>query len=259
MRPFSDIEERLDRVFRLVEATAGSGEEELCTVETMAREACYSLFHFIRLFPRYTLYTPYEYLIRRRLSLALEGMFSRGQSVTEAAWTASLQSDAFSRAVRRCCGASPRSLDPQDLQFLPTPWTPHRLRAYQLLLAGDRPRPARSRPLPGAESPPRGGLSPESDLFREEALLLTREYLGQTGHSREGKVSAEDLLRRWCEEPEGTTRERSSRTVQTRLGEQLPLQKTARKEEAYFCYLQRSLTFPATSTHAEARGFSPGP
>ncbi|SIQ45531.1 hypothetical protein SAMN05920897_10931 [Alkalispirochaeta americana] len=269
MLPFSDIEERLGRVFRLVETTASGGEAEnlsrkapdgdrpfqeleRCTVETMAQEACYSLFHFIRLFPRYTLYTPYEYLIRRRLFLGLQGMFFRNHSVTRAAATASLQPDAFSRAVRRCCGAPPRSLTPEALLFLPTPWDSLRLRTYQLLLTGSSPAPWESY-LPGSSGISGTSIFSEESLFREQAEALTREYLGQRGIAPDRSISAEDLLREWCQD------------LFQNHGKNPPRHGTGQENQAYFKYLQRRLALADSSkicSNTDAggpEGFSPAP
>jgi len=40
------------------------------TVAAMAEAAGYSLYHFCRVFSKYTRHTPYDYLMRRRMTLA---------------------------------------------------------------------------------------------------------------------------------------------------------------------------------------------
>lgn len=133
MHPCDETDRRLQRVFDLVEECISGS----CTVETMAREACYSLFHFIRIFTRASLYSPYEYLIRRRVASAMGGVFREEMRITDAAFEYGFDSvEGFSRAVKRCCGRSPSQLTPEILFYLPSPWSVPRLETYRRVCQG---------------------------------------------------------------------------------------------------------------------------
>lgn len=133
MHPCDETDRRLQRVFDLVEECI-SGP---CTVETMAREACFSLFHFIRVFTRASLYSPYEYLIRRRVSSAMERVFREEFRITDAAFEYGFDSvEGFSRAVKRCCGRAPSQLTSEILAYLPSPWSVPRLEIYRRVCQG---------------------------------------------------------------------------------------------------------------------------
>lgn len=72
-----------------------------------ADAAHYSLFHFIRLFNEVIGLTPYEYIMRRRLSEAVV-LLADDVSVTEIAYQVGFDSlDGFSRSFRRMFGITP--------------------------------------------------------------------------------------------------------------------------------------------------------
>jgi AraC-like DNA-binding protein len=81
---------------------------EPLNVQEMADEAGYSLFHFCRQFNRYVHHSPYDYLIRRRLSQAA-GILKQGRkSITEIALDFCFSTpEGFSRAFRRMFGLLP--------------------------------------------------------------------------------------------------------------------------------------------------------
>ncbi len=88
------------------------------TVADIAAASGYSLYHFIRTFNQITDHTPYDYLIRRRLSAA-EGELRRGRRrVLDIAADYQFNShETFSRAFKRMYGAAPslwRQCSPAD-------------------------------------------------------------------------------------------------------------------------------------------------
>lgn len=77
-------------------------------VQEMAHAACYSPFHFSRLFARATGHAPYDYLMRRRVAAAAEDLVRGTGSVTEIALSRGFEvPDTFTRAFRRCFGLLP--------------------------------------------------------------------------------------------------------------------------------------------------------
>jgi AraC family transcriptional regulator len=92
---------------------AGLGflEGHLChpiTVGDIADAAGYSLFHFIRTFNKIVRHTPYDYLMRRRLSHAAMLLFESDERVLDIALTCQFEShEGFTRAFGRLFGMTP--------------------------------------------------------------------------------------------------------------------------------------------------------
>jgi AraC family transcriptional regulator len=86
-------------------------EASLCehiTVADMAHCSGYSLFHFSRLFNSLTGHSPYDYLIRRRLSEAAICLRNKEGSITDLAFQYQFGSlEAFSRSFKKMFGVSP--------------------------------------------------------------------------------------------------------------------------------------------------------
>ena len=71
-------------------------------VADMAAAACYSEFHFIRLFNEAVRHSPYDYAMRRRITASADGLVIDGASVLETALEWGFESpDGYSRAFRR--------------------------------------------------------------------------------------------------------------------------------------------------------------
>lgn len=94
-------------------------EERLQTevsVAEMAAAAGYSLFHFVRTFNGVVQHTPYDYLVRRRLSEAADQLQTGSEPVGETGLRYGFTSpEGFSRAFRRMFGVQPsqwRSAEP---------------------------------------------------------------------------------------------------------------------------------------------------
>jgi AraC family transcriptional regulator len=76
-------------------------------IEDMAREACLSMYHFIRMFRRLFGVTPYQYLINKRLEHAMH-LLHGGESVTRTAEIAGFTDiQSFSKAFKKHFGVNP--------------------------------------------------------------------------------------------------------------------------------------------------------
>ncbi len=88
-------------------------EAHLCepmTVGDMADAAGYSLFHFIRTFNKIVRHTPYDYLIRRRLSHAAKLLLESDARVLDIALICQFSShEGFTRAFNRLFSMAPTS------------------------------------------------------------------------------------------------------------------------------------------------------
>ena len=79
-------------------------------LEEMARVACMSPFHFLRMFQQAFGETPYRYLTRRRIDRARELLSLTSRSVTDVCFDVGYQSlGSFSTLFRRVTGNSPLS------------------------------------------------------------------------------------------------------------------------------------------------------
>ncbi len=95
---------------------------EPINVADMAAAAGYSLFHFERTFNKAVHHTPYDYLIRRRLSASASELTQGGRRITDIAADYQFQNtETYSRAFKRMFGAQPsqfraeKNLDPRFL------------------------------------------------------------------------------------------------------------------------------------------------
>ncbi len=77
-------------------------------VADVAEAASYSLYHFCRVFGRLTRLTPYEYLIRRRMTLAAEDVLADNYKIVDIAFRYQFEShEGFTRAFGRTFGICP--------------------------------------------------------------------------------------------------------------------------------------------------------
>ena len=98
------------------------------TVADMAAAAGYSLFHFSRAFNQATHHTPYDYLMRRRLSEAAQTLLRTDRKIIDVAFDYQFNSpETFSRAFKRMFGTQPSQwrhegrVDPRHLMPRLTP------------------------------------------------------------------------------------------------------------------------------------------
>ena len=114
----------IDRAIDLVEGNLMAA----VTVADMAAAAGYSLFHFSRTFNQATHHTPYDYLMRRRLSEAAQTLLRTDRKIIDVAFDYQFNSpETFSRAFKRMFGTQPSQwrregrVDPRHLMPCLTP------------------------------------------------------------------------------------------------------------------------------------------
>ncbi len=94
-------------IYRAIELIEARLRGEISVTE-MAAAAGYSLFHFIRAFDQAVYHTPYDYLMRRRLSEAARDLLRSDQRVVDIALDYRFGShETFSRAFKRFFGMQP--------------------------------------------------------------------------------------------------------------------------------------------------------
>ncbi len=103
----SDDDRRLASLGRALAAVEAGLREEL-DVAALAEAACYSIFHFVRVFTELTGHGPYDYLVRRRLAEAAREVVGGGRTLIDIALDYRFDSpEGFARAFRRCFGLAP--------------------------------------------------------------------------------------------------------------------------------------------------------
>ena len=114
----------IDRAIDLIEGNLMAA----VTVADMAAAAGYSLFHFIRAFNQAAHHTPYDYLMRRRLSEAAQRLVHTDEKIIDVAFDYQFNSpETFSRAFKRMFGTQPSQwrregrVDPRHLMPRLTP------------------------------------------------------------------------------------------------------------------------------------------
>ncbi|MBZ0306698.1 MAG: AraC family transcriptional regulator [Anaerolineae bacterium] len=82
--------------------------QESITVAEMAESVSYSLYHFCRMFSKFTRHTPYDYLMRRRMTLAAHQVITTQQKIVDIAFAYQFEShEGFTRAFQRMFGLCP--------------------------------------------------------------------------------------------------------------------------------------------------------
>jgi AraC family transcriptional regulator len=163
-------------------------------VAEAAEAAGYSLYHFCRLFNQAARLTPYEYLMRRRLSQAAQELLHSRRKVLDIALDYQFgSSEAFGRAFQRMFALLPsrfRARGHVDARRM----LPRFSSAYLAALEGLRPRPAKVRrpaiELAGWMAP----CSPAGTLFIPLWQRVSAEIrqAGHTdsSHSQRAEISA---------------------------------------------------------------------
>ena len=94
-------------IYKAIEFIEARLREEV-TVAEIANAAGYSLYHFIRTFNQVVQHTPYDYLMRRRLSEAAYELAAGDRRVFDIALDYRFNNhETFSRAFKRLCGMQP--------------------------------------------------------------------------------------------------------------------------------------------------------
>lgn len=97
---------RVTRIVRVIEKRP----DATLTIESLAREAALSPFHFLRTFERLTGVTPHQYVLRARLREAALRLVAERAKVIDIAFDCGFGDvSAFNRAFRAELGVSPRA------------------------------------------------------------------------------------------------------------------------------------------------------
>ena len=89
------------------------------SLEQISSEACFSRYHFLRLFRQAFNKTPHQYLIERRIEKAKELLTADRLRVTDVCFEVGFQSlGSFSALFRRCVGDAPNSYRERQKQSL---------------------------------------------------------------------------------------------------------------------------------------------
>lgn len=100
-------EANITSIGRAIEYIEQNLQEEISMAQ-IADAACYSLYHFCRMFNSITHHTPYEYLMRRRLSEAARALVDTDKKIIEIAFEYEFNSpETFTRAFKRMFGMQP--------------------------------------------------------------------------------------------------------------------------------------------------------
>lgn len=99
-----------ERIFQAI-AFVEDNLRQAITVADMAEAVSYSLYHFCRLFNEATHHTPFDYLMRRRLSEAALELLQTDKKIIEIALDFQFNHpETFSRAFKRMFGMQPTQL-----------------------------------------------------------------------------------------------------------------------------------------------------
>lgn len=109
----------IDAVDRAITFTEDNLHEQV-TVGAMAEAAHYSLYHFCRVFGRYSGLSPHTYLIRRRLTLAVEHVVDSRRRIVQIAHEFGFDShEGFPRAFGRLFAVTP--MEARDRGWVTSP------------------------------------------------------------------------------------------------------------------------------------------
>jgi AraC-like DNA-binding protein len=123
----SDLDWKLKPILRAVDFVEKHIHDSI-RVGDMADAAGYSVFHFCRCFNELTRHSPYDYQMKRKLSIALEELKTGKYSITRIAMDFGFETpEGFSRAFRRMFGILPsavRGANTPDTRLSLQPLTP---------------------------------------------------------------------------------------------------------------------------------------
>lgn len=115
--PHEDLGEKMIRAKKYIDVHYGS----VIDLDTMAREACMSKFHFIRLFRRYYGRTPHTYLKEVRLAEA-KRLLQKGIPIRHVCYAVGFESvPSFTRLYRSVTGVTPKKAIPDKKTSVATP------------------------------------------------------------------------------------------------------------------------------------------
>jgi AraC family transcriptional regulator len=101
------VDANIESISKAVEFIENNLKEEI-TIADIADAVYYSLYHFCRMFNTIIHHTPYDYLMRRRLSESALELFATERKIIEIAFDYQFNShETFSRAFKRMFGMQP--------------------------------------------------------------------------------------------------------------------------------------------------------
>lgn len=105
----------LEQLMRSIEYIEKNLKNPL-SINNVAEYTCYSLYHFIRIFNSYTGHSPYDYIMRRRLSQAALELDSDSCRITDIAFEYAFNNvETFSRAFKKMFGVLPNQFRKDSL------------------------------------------------------------------------------------------------------------------------------------------------
>lgn len=104
----------VDSVLQAIKYIEDNLQNEL-SVLNVSNFACYSLYHFIRLFEGITGHSPKDYILRRRVSEAVKKLSESKKKIIDVCFDYQFGSpEVFTRACKRILGINPGKLQKQD-------------------------------------------------------------------------------------------------------------------------------------------------
>ncbi len=97
----------ISSIFEAIQYIESNLQEEI-TIGDVADKICYSLYHFCRMFNKATYHTPYEYIMKRRLSESAIELIDTEKMIIDIAYDYQFNSpEAYSRAFKRMFNIQP--------------------------------------------------------------------------------------------------------------------------------------------------------
>jgi len=101
------MRDQIESIYQAIQYIESNLENHI-SVADVADEVSYSLFHFCRVFNKITQHTPYNYLMRRRLSESAEALVESDRKIIDIAFQYQFNShEGFSRAFKKMFAVQP--------------------------------------------------------------------------------------------------------------------------------------------------------
>jgi len=111
----ADLHERLSRARKFIDESY----QLPLDLSEISKQACFSRYHFLRLFRDVYETTPHQYLIQKRIEKAKELLRRRSLSVTDVCFEVGFESlGSFSSLFRKCVGDAPTNYRQRELESL---------------------------------------------------------------------------------------------------------------------------------------------
>jgi AraC-like DNA-binding protein len=111
----ADLHERLSRARKFIDESY----QLPLDLSEISKQACFSPYHFLRLFRDTYDTTPHQYLIHKRIEKAKELLRLRSLTVTDICFEVGFESlGSFSSLFRKCVGDAPNNYRRRELESL---------------------------------------------------------------------------------------------------------------------------------------------